>query len=256
VTPARRRCARVLAYALGLSSIGVGVQVVSAGSAGAVADDDWLGIVNTYRGMSGLDPVGADATWSSEAEAHSCYMLQNGISHDEVPGNPGYTFGGDTAGNNGNVAVSSSVSATPRNHIELWMTGPFHAIGVLRHNLRTSGFGLCADANTSPWRSGGTLDVLRGLDSTPRPAAPTVFPGNLSTVPLHSFVTEFPNPLTMCGWTGSAGLPLIAMMPSDVTSASARSRDRAVRSPRACCTRATSPTAPDERSSTATMPSW
>jgi hypothetical protein len=221
VTPARRRCARVLAYALGLSSIGVGVQVVSAGSAGAVADDDWLGIVNTYRGMSGLDPVGADATWSSEAEAHSCYMLQNGISHDEVPGNPGYTFGGDTAGNNGNVAVSSSVSATPRNHIELWMTGPFHAIGVLRHNLRTSGFGLCADANTSPWRSGGTLDVLRGLDSTPRPAAPTVFPGNLSTVPLHSFVTEFPNPLTMCGWTGSAGLPLIAMMPSDVTSASA-----------------------------------
>ncbi len=187
----------------------------------AVTDDDWLGVVNTYRAMSGLDPVSADATWSAQAEAHSCYMLQNGITHDEIPGRPGYTSGGDIAGNSGNVAVSSSVSASPRNHIELWMTGPFHAIGILRHNLRTTGFGLCASSSTSPWRSAGTLDVLRGLDSTPRPGSPTLFPGSGSTVPLHSFVTESPNPLTMCGWSGSAGLPLIAMMPGDVTSASA-----------------------------------
>ncbi len=163
--------------------------------------------------MSGLDPVNVDATWSAQAEAHSCYMLQNGITHDEIPGRPGYTSGGDIAGNSGNVAVSSSVSASPRNHVELWMTGPFHAIGILRHNLRTTGFGLCASSSTSPWRSAGTLDVLRGLDSTPRPGTPTLFPGSGATVPLHSFVTESPNPLTMCGWSGPAGLPLIAMMP-------------------------------------------
>jgi hypothetical protein len=101
------------------------------------------------------------------------------------------------------------------------MTGPFHAIGVLRHNLRTSGFGLCASSDTPTWHSAGTLDVIRGLDSTPRPSTPTLFPGNGATVPLHSFVTESPNPLTMCGWSGAAGLPLIAMMPSDVTSANA-----------------------------------
>jgi uncharacterized protein YkwD len=189
----------------------------------AVADSDWLTIVNTYRAMSGLAPVTANPGWSSEAQAHSCYMLQNGISHDEVPGNPGYTVGGDTAGNSGNVAVSSVVSATARNHIDLWMTGPFHAIGILRHNLTSSGFGLCAAGDTpTPWHSGGTLDVIRGIDhSLTRPSTPIVFPGDGATVPLHSFITEFPNPMTLCGWTGSAGLPLIAMMPDDVTSANA-----------------------------------
>ena len=131
----------------------------------AVADDDWLGVVNTYRAMSGVAPVTANSTWSAEAEAHSCYMLENGITHDEVPGATGYTPGGDTAGNSGNVAVSSSFSATARSHIDLWMTGPFHAIGVLRHNLGTSGFGLCADNDTpTPWHSGATLDVIRGID--------------------------------------------------------------------------------------------
>ncbi len=212
-----RRAAAVTAL------LGSTLGAVGGGStANAVADDDWLGIVNTYRAMSGLAPVSANLTWSTEAQAHSCYMLNNGITHDEVPGNPGYTTGGDTAGNNGNVAVSSSIGATPRNHIDLWMTGPFHAIGILRHNLTASGFGLCANGSTPTWHSGGTLDVLRGLDSSrPRPTSPIVFPGNGATVPLTKFVTEFPNPMTLCGWSGSAGLPLIAMMPSDVSSANA-----------------------------------
>ncbi|NNE13208.1 MAG: CAP domain-containing protein [Ilumatobacter sp.] len=186
------------------------------------AGDDWRSIVNTYRAMSGLDPVTENTTWSSQGQAHSCYMLQNGISHDEQPGNPGYTEGGDIAGNSGNVAVSSSVTADARKHIDLWMTGPFHAIGILRHSLRVSGFGLCQQSSTpTPWHSGGTLDVIRGIDSSvPRPSTPTLFPGDGATVPLHSFITEFPNPMTMCGWSGSAGLPLIAMMPSTVTTAS------------------------------------
>ena len=215
---------RLVPHALTLSCIAALVVTAAAPApASAVADDDWLGIVNTYRAMSGLEPVTANGTWSAQAQAHSCYMLLNGISHDEVPGRPGYTTGGDTAGNSGNVAVSSSMSATARNHIDLWMTGPFHAIGILRHNLRSSGFGLCSatDAPT-PWRSGGTLDVIRGIDgSAPRPASPIVFPGNGATVPLHSFITESPNPMTMCGWSGSAGLPLFAMMPGGVGAANA-----------------------------------
>ena len=203
--------------------LATGVFVASAPSSVSadVAGDDWLSTVNTYRAMSGLQPVSENTTWSSQARAHSCYMLQNGIAHDEIPGRPGYTSGGDTAGNSGNVAVSSSVSATARNHVELWMTGPFHAIGILRHSLRTSGFGLCAENDTpTSWHSGGTLDVIRGIDSSAaRPATPILFPGDGATVPLHSFITEFPNPLTMCGWSGQAGLPLIAMMPNDVSSA-------------------------------------
>ena len=202
---------------------GMFVASTSTPASAEVAANDWLGTVNTYRAMSGLQPVSENTTWSSQAEAHSCYMLQNGIAHDEIPGRPGYTTGGDTAGNSGNVAVSSSVSATARNHVELWMTGPFHAIGILRHNLRTSGFGLCADSDTpTSWHSGGTLDVIRGIDnSAVRPATPILFPGDGATVPLNRFITEFPNPMSMCGWTGDAGLPLIAMLPNDVTSAAA-----------------------------------
>jgi len=213
----------VAAVVLAASVLSVPTKPVGAA---AIADDDWLHIVNTYRAMSGLAPVTSNAAWSAEAQAHSCYMLQNGISHDEVPGRPGYTTGGDVAGNSGNVAVSSSLTATARDHIDLWMTGPFHAIGILRHNLKQSGFGLCADENTpTPWRSGGTLDVVRGVDtSARRPTAPITFPGNGATVPLNAFITEFPNPMTLCGWKGNAGLPLIAMMPNNVTSASATLR--------------------------------
>jgi hypothetical protein len=187
-----------------------------------VADDDWLSIVNAYRAMSGLVPVREDAGWSAEARAHSCYMLRNGIGHDETPGQPGYTTGGDTAGNNGNVAVSSAVGATARQHVELWMTGPFHAIGVLRHGLRTTGFGMCADPTTGPWRSGATLDVVRGVDpAAPARTTPVLFPGPGATVRMGAFVTESPDPVRLCGWSGAAGLPLVAMMPAHVSAASA-----------------------------------
>ena len=206
-----------------LALVGAAVSLGSSSPVAAVSDGDWLGVVNTYRAMSGVAPVTANSAWSAEAVAHSCYMLQNGITHDEIPGNPGYTPGGDTAGNSGNVAVSSSVSATARNHIDLWMTGPFHAIGILRANLTSTGFGLCANSNTpTPWHSGATLDVIRGLNyGAPQATAPILFPGDGATVPLHSFITEYPNPMTLCGWTGTAGLPLIAMMPNDVSSANA-----------------------------------
>ena len=77
---------------------------------------------------------------SAGAAAHSCYMLYNGISHDETPGLPGYTPEGDAAGNNGNVAVSSQINTSARSHVELWMSGPFHAIGILRPNLAVDRF--------------------------------------------------------------------------------------------------------------------
>jgi len=221
--PARaRRPLRVAMFST-LALVGGLLGFGASNPAAAVSDNDWLGVVNTYRAMSGVAPVSENASWSAEAQAHSCYMLQNGITHDEIPGRAGYSAGGDIAGNSGNVAVSSSVSASIRSHIDLWMTGPFHAIGILRSNLTSSGFGLCANANTpTPWHSGATLDVIRGLDySAPKATSPIVFPGDGATVPLNSFITEYPNPMTLCGWTGSAGLPLIAMMPNDVSAATA-----------------------------------
>ena len=214
---------RCVFVAASIAAVFFAGQIQTAGVASAAPADHWLTVVNAYRAMSGLAPVTENTTWSAEAQAHSCYLLLNGISHDEVPGNPGYTPGGDTAGNSGNVAVSSSAGATARNHIDLWMTGPFHAIGILRPKLATSGFGICADAATSPWHSGGTLDVLRGINAqAPAATSAIVFPGRGATIALDHFITESPNPLDFCGWTGTpAGLPLFALMPGAVTSASA-----------------------------------
>ena len=175
---------------------------------------DWLTTVNYFRAMSNLGPVVESPTWSAASVNHSCYMLLNGISHDEIPGKPGYTTNGDEAGNNGNVAVSSVFNATSRSHIELWMTGPFHAIGVLRPNLQSVGFGKC-DNETTPtsWHSGATLDVLHGLGPSVGQSDPILFPGNGTTTSLSAFRTESPNPLDFCGWTGGGGLPILALMP-------------------------------------------
>ena len=106
------------------------------------------------------------------------------------------------------------------------MSGPFHAIGILRSSLTQTGFGLCSsppNPTATSWKSAGTLDVVRGNNwGAPKPAAPVVFPGNGSTTSLTRFVAESPDPRTFCNWGGqSVGLPLIALMPSAVTAANA-----------------------------------
>jgi len=198
----------------------------STATAAGPAADDWLGIVNVYRSQSGLAPVANNPAWSNGATNHSCWMLLNGIAHDETPGSPGYTADGDLAGNSGNVAVSSSSSATTRSHIDLWMTGPFHAIGLLRPSLSQAAYGLCAsppNPTRTQWKSAATLDVVRGNNwGAAKLATPVVFPGNGATTSLTRFIAETPDPRTFCGWgSQTVGLPLIAMMPSNVTTASA-----------------------------------
>ena len=205
--------------ALALASVLPG-QVMAADATPAFipADSDWLTTVNYFREMAALPPVTEDATLSTGAYQHSCYMLQNDIAHDEIPGRPGYTPEGDAAGNNGNVAVSSVAGTSARSHIELWMTGPFHAIGVLRPNLQRVGFGKCDNTSTPKWRSGATLDVLHGLGPSVARSQPVLFPGNGTTTSLNKFIVETPDPRTYCGWSTSepTGLPIIALMPEAV----------------------------------------
>ncbi|MGZ4768300.1 MAG: CAP domain-containing protein [Ilumatobacteraceae bacterium] len=219
-SPLRSRIA--IATGVGLISALLLSTTVSAENTPAIPRTaDWLTTVNYFRASSGLSPVVADSAMSQGAAQHSCYMLYNGMSHDELPGLPGYSAAGDTAGNNSNVAVSSVLDTTARSFIELWMSGPFHAIGVLRSNLQSSGFGKCDLPGTPTWHSGATLDVIHGLGSAVRPAWPIVFPGNGATTNLDRFVAETPSPLTYCGWSGPAGLPLVAMMPEAATNPTA-----------------------------------
>jgi hypothetical protein len=180
-----------------------------------------LSAVNYFRAMAGLPAVKENTTWSAADRNHSTWMLYNGIAHYETPGTPFYSASGDEAGKTGNVAVSSDLNATARSHVELWMTGPFHAIGILRYNLTTVGFGMATSTTSSHWHSAATLDVIHGLaQGTTRPGDPIVWPGNGTTTSLTKFRVESPNPLTYCGssWVSNgAGLPVLAMMPEPVT---------------------------------------
>ena len=181
-------------------------------------DSNWLTTVNYFRQMAGLAPVTEDATLSDGAYKHACYMLQNDITHYEESGKPGYTVEGERAGRSGNVAVSSAFNTSARSHIELWMSGPFHAIGVLRKDLTTVGFGKCDMPAATKWRSGATLDILNGLGPKTPQSQPILFPGNGTTTSLDKFVVESPDPLEFCGWKGqSAGLPVFAMMPEAIS---------------------------------------
>ncbi len=219
MTRLRNALAAIVMACLAVASLPVVVEAAAPPTPPYVMPDaNWLTVVNYYRAMAGLGAVTEDKTLSPGAYNHSCYMLYNGISHDETPGLKGYTASGDTAGNQGNVAVSSGYGATARNHIDLWMTGPFHAIGILRYNLRTVGFGKCDLSTTPTWHSGATLNVIAGLaGGVTRPASPILFPGNGTTTSLNKFIAETPNPVKLCGWTGAAGLPVLAMMPEKFT---------------------------------------
>jgi hypothetical protein len=220
------RWTRLAAFSAGAGLLAAALVSTTAGAANPVPlfitpTADWLTTVNYYRAMANVGPVVADPAMSAGAESHSCYMLYNGISHDEVPGLTGYTAEGDIAGNSGNVAVSSVIGTSARSHVELWMSGPFHAIGVLRPRLHSAGFGKCDLPGTPTWHSAATLDVIRGLANEPRPGEPILFPGNGTTTNLDRFVVESPNPLSFCGWSGQAGLPIIAMLPEAATSPTA-----------------------------------
>ena len=217
---ARRWSCLILALSLcGSLAVASTVQAANPSPPFIPARADWLTSVNYFRAMAGLPSVVEDPALSPGAFNHSCYMLLNDIAHDEIPGNPGYTSSGDASGNSSNVAVNSATGVSNRSFIELWMTGPFHAIGVLRPNLQRVGFGQCENPNTTRWHSGATLDVLRGLGPQQAIGSPILFPGNGSVTNLTQFIAESPNPVQLCGWgTSGAGLPVIAMMPENFSS--------------------------------------
>jgi uncharacterized protein YkwD len=173
---------------------------------------DWLATVNLYRGLGGLAPVTERAEWSAGDLAHATYTAKEDvIGHTENPSSPNYTAEGATAAANGNVAANSSPMQGYGWAIDLWMTGPFHAIGIIDPRLAESGFGIAHDSSGSI-QTGAVLDVLRGRTaSTAGLAFPLIYPGDGKALPFDRYAgNEAPDPLTPCaGYTQPTGPPLI-----------------------------------------------
>jgi hypothetical protein len=185
-------------------------------AAAACAQPRWLAEINLYRAASGLAPVTAQPAWDGALLRHLVYLERTDASlmsgpfsslHTENPASPYYSTAGAAEAASSDIAlggVQTGVQAVDR-----WFVAPFHAVGMLRPALRRVALGLDSPGGAA------ALDVLHGLDSTvPRPRRPVLFPGPGMTTGLDRYSgDETPDPLSACGWSGPAGLPLIALLP-------------------------------------------
>jgi len=204
------------------------------GTCDASTAGGWLATVNLYRGLAGLAGVTENSDWSAGDLAHAHYMVETDtIGHSEDPGSPFYTPEGDTAARNSNVAGTSDLNASEGWAVDSWMSGPFHAIGILDPALVVSGFGIFHGAGTSI-QTAAALDVIRGRNVNPAAVFPVVFPSDGRTLPIGTFTGhEVPDPLSACpGYAAPTGVPLIVQFdpgaPPPTVTASTLTRDGVV----------------------------
>ena len=185
-------------------------------------DAGWLETLNYYRVSSGVEPVIENPVLSANAMRHSIYLAKSdpkyltGIyenPHSENPESPYYTKEGADSGTN------LTYTARESDAIDSWMQAPLHAIGLLRDNLKTTGYATAINDRTGQAHTG--LDVINGLVGSRRKII--TFPGNGAVVRLNKFYGESPDPRESCGkdWEKFRGLPIFASFastpPRDIT---------------------------------------
>ena len=184
----------------------------------------WLDTVNYYRKASDLPPIAEDPQRTAMSKAHVYYLANTPSEflvgdyvnlHKENPASPFYSELGAKSGSN--IAWASNPSEAA--FIDQWMAAPFHAMGILRENLETSGFAVATGAAISYYVA--ALDVF-GINYSKQSTKTIVFPGNNSTVRLSTFYGESPDPREGCGpdWKNFRGLPLFVSFPNPLTRAS------------------------------------
>ncbi|MEK7215129.1 MAG: CAP domain-containing protein [Chloroflexota bacterium] len=177
---------------------------------------EWLTQVNQYRALGGLTPVIEHSIWSEGCPQHARYMAGNDlITHSEDPAVRGYSPAGDECARNGNTFISGSTRTGDADGVRNWVTGPFHAVGVLNPRLRQVGFGSATD-DGGRVRYGAALDVWRGVDYQNQPGVtyPVRWPGDGAVSPLRSYNGgESPNPLGPCeGYRAPTGAPVLLQL--------------------------------------------
>jgi Cysteine-rich secretory protein family len=161
--------------------------------------------------LGGLPALTENVEWSKGDTDHARYMVKNDyIGHEEDPNNPWYTEAGAIAANTSDVMVSGTADTPDSSAIDLWMSGPFHGLGIIDPALSASGFGSYREPG-GVWEMGACLDVIRGLGGIPRSITfPVLWPGDGETMPYTSYSGgEWPDPLSSCpGFTTPSGPPI------------------------------------------------
>src|SRR6202035_4996026 len=146
----------------------------------------WLTQINYYRrgaggpsgGRAGTPLVSANRSWIRGIKNHLRYMAktppryltgQYASLHTENPKSPYYTKSGAREAGASDL-FEGAFGYTATDFINGWLAAPFHAIGMLRVNLRQVAFA----SNSSTGDAG--LDVLSGLTGTASPRL-VRFPG-------------------------------------------------------------------------------
>jgi len=192
-------------------------------SANSVPQPEWLVYINQYRSAAGLPLLVEEPSWSQGDYLHSRYMVKNNlIAHSEEAGNPWYTPEGAAAAQKSNVMVSSDVNTPDNGAIDMWLAGPFHALGMLDPELQKVGYGSYRE-NLPGIKMGAAFDVLRGKGPIPASVTfPIRWPWSGAVISKYSFNGgESPNPLTGCkNYTLNTGLPVILQIgPGNLTPA-------------------------------------
>jgi hypothetical protein len=217
MTQSHRRRAAVLSLLLtGLLASGAvpGVsQAATRSASGTTSTPQWLAVVNHYRFLAGLPSVTEKPALSVNDAKHALYMVkEHFLGHTEAPASPWYTPGGSDAAQHSNV-MRGGYDTTQKAAVESWMTGPFHAIGILDPRLAQVGYGSYKEHTADPsFEFAAALDILNELTNVPGPGTfPVKFPSDGKTTYLSRYSGgESPDPLTSCaGYSVPTGPPIM-----------------------------------------------
>jgi hypothetical protein len=161
-----------IAVATAVLALTSALGLLLAGPAGAISASQVIAQLNGERAMNGI-PAGIteDKAASSACAAHNRYEhLNHALTHEEVPGKPGYSKAGAAAGRTADIA-SGSTWTTRSNPFQ---SAPLHLADLLNPNLESIGFN-----SSYGFTCVTVLQPLAGFRLNP-PAKPIgyTYPGN------------------------------------------------------------------------------
>jgi hypothetical protein len=118
-------------------------------------------MVNSYRSLAGVPPVGEDSTLNDNCWQHARYMAENNhLTHNQDSAKPYASPAGQECAGNGNAWLGSTFSSPvwePADSIDSWMGSIGHRLWLIYPTTSTFGYGFYTAANN---RAGAALDVL------------------------------------------------------------------------------------------------